>query len=209
MAAEPATADPKPAVAPPPPHRPLRQNVPAGFPEATEPMPFAGYAGAPPFTVVPQKDKLTFYPCTTCHAAMTPNPTPRKLNSPHPAALPHGNGRIWCLDCHQIDNRDVLHTLSGQQVDFNDAYLVCGQCHFPRQKDWYFGGHGKRAANWKGERVLFNCTHCHDPHDPTLKPREPSPKPPIRAGLKPMPISGHAVQSTVLPQQAPTTGPSP
>jgi hypothetical protein len=168
-------------------HRALRDNVPAGMPAPTEPKPFDGYPGAPPFTVVPQKDKLTWFPCTACHAAMTPNPEPRLLHSPHPAALAHGNGRFWCLTCHQLKPRDELHTLSGQAVDFNDAYLVCGQCHFNRQKDWYFGAHGKRVGNWKGPREIYNCTHCHDPHSPTLKPRAPEGPPPVRAGLKQMP----------------------
>lgn len=118
---------------------------------------------------------------------MTPNPTPRKLvAAPHPAALDHGRGRIWCLDCHQLKDRDHLHTLAGEPVDFDAAYLVCGQCHFNRQRDWYFGAHGKRVGNWRGERVIYSCTACHDPHSPSLKPRAPSPPPPVRAGLKPM-----------------------
>jgi hypothetical protein len=173
---------------PPPTFRSLRDNLPSAMPEPTEPAAFAGYAGAPPFTVVPRKDQLTFFPCSACHAALTPNPVPRKLvAAPHPAALQHGNGRIWCLDCHQLKDRDHLHTLAGQPVDFDQAYLVCGQCHFNRQKDWYFGAHGKRVANWAGQRVIYNCTFCHDPHSPGLKPRAPSAAPPVRAGLRPMP----------------------
>jgi hypothetical protein len=171
---------------PPPTHRSLRDNAPNDNPEPTEPRAFTGYPGAPAFSVVPQKDQLTYFPCSACHNVLPPNPQPRKLNAPHPAALLHGNGRIWCLDCHQLKDRDWLHTLAGQPVDFNDAYLVCGQCHFNRQKDWYFGAHGKRVANWRGERVIYNCTHCHDPHDPTLKPRAPGKPPPVRAGLEPM-----------------------
>ena len=69
-------------------------------------------------------------------------------------------------------------------MDFDEAYLVCGQCHFNRQRDWYLGGHGKRVGNWQGERTLYSCTHCHDPHDPITKPREPSKAPPVRAGLQ-------------------------
>ncbi len=164
------------------------------MPEPTEPKTFSGYPGAVPFTVVPRKDKLTFFPCTTCHSVLTPNPEPRKLTAaPHPAALEHGNGRIWCLDCHQLKDRDHLHTLNGKPVDFDDAYLVCGQCHFNRQKDWYFGAHGKRASNWRGERIIYNCTFCHDPHSPGLKPRAPGKPPPVRAGLAPMPpVPGEA-----------------
>lgn len=182
-----AAQDPAPTPAAPP-FRSLRSNAPPGMPAPTEPKTFTGYPGAPPFSVVPRKDKLTFYPCSACHGVMTPNPTPRKLvGAPHPAALDHGNGRFWCLECHQLKDRDHLHTLAGDPVDFNDAYLVCGQCHANRQKDWYFGAHGKRVANWRGERVIYNCTFCHDPHSPSLKARAPQKPPPVRAGLKPMP----------------------
>jgi hypothetical protein len=186
-----AAADSNAAVPPlpaaPSTHRSLRDNAPVEMPAATAPSAFTGYPGAPPFVVVPQKDKLTWFPCTNCHAALHPDPTPRKLLSPHPAALSHGDGRIWCLDCHQLNDRDHLHTLAGQAVDFDAAYLVCGQCHFNRQKDWYFGAHGKRVGNWRGRRLIYNCTHCHDPHSPNLKPRAPERPPPVRAGLKPMP----------------------
>ena len=173
-------------VRPAPTHRALRDNADADT-TATQPEAFNGYPAAPAFTVVPQRDGLTFYPCSACHDAMQPNPTRRRLDSPHPAALHHGGGRLWCLDCHQEKHRDWLHTLAGESVDINDAYLVCGQCHANRQRDWYFGAHGKRVANWQGQREIYNCTHCHDPHDPHLKPRAPGPPPPVRAGLVPMP----------------------
>jgi hypothetical protein len=178
------------APAAPLPFRALRDNAPpaADLPEPTLPKAFDGYLDAPPFSVVPRKDHLTYYPCSACHGVLTPNAEPRKLTgAPHPAALDHGNGRIWCLDCHTLRDRDHLHTLSGQPVDFDQAYLVCGQCHFNRQKDWYFGAHGKRADNWRGARVIYNCTVCHDPHSPGLKPRAPGKPPPVRAGLAPMP----------------------
>jgi len=178
-----------PVPTPRPAHRPLRQNIPdAGLAEPTDPETFSGYAEAVPFSVVPQKGGLTMFPCSQCHGPLPPNPEPRKLSAPHNAALNHGRGRMWCLSCHDTDDRDHLHTIRGAKVDFDDAYLVCGQCHFNRQKDWYLGGHGKRSANWRGDRVIYNCTHCHDPHDPTIKPRKPSPPPPVRAGLQRMPV---------------------
>ena len=179
------TAAPAADTTPTNPHRPLRSN--GGDqppPEPTTPGTFKGYAGAPAFKVVPQKDGLVFFPCSGCHAAMQPNPVPRLLAAPHPAALVHGAERIWCLDCHQTKDRDQLTTLAAQPVDFNDSHQVCGQCHFRQHKEWYFGAHGKRVANWKGTREIYNCTHCHDPHAPALKPRAPSPPPPVRAGLE-------------------------
>lgn len=167
----------------PPTHRTLRDNAPPDA-EPTVPQPFRGYPDAPAFAVVPQRPQLTFYPCSACHDALPVNSERRALAPPHPAALHHGGGRIWCLDCHQARGRDVLHTLAGEPVDFNDAYLVCGQCHASRQRDWYYGAHGKRVANWSGPRLIYNCTHCHDPHDPAVKPRAPSPPPPMRAGQR-------------------------
>jgi hypothetical protein len=187
VSATPAIAADAPTDAPAsvPTHRPLRSHGADDAPPApTAPGAFKGYPGAPAFKVVPQKDGLIFFPCSNCHAAMQPNPTPRLLNSPHPAALVHGADRIWCLDCHQTKDRDQLRTFAGQPVDFNDAHQVCGQCHFRQHKEWYFGAHGKRVANWKGTREIYNCTHCHDPHAPALKPRAPSPPPPVRAGLE-------------------------
>jgi hypothetical protein len=110
---------------------------------------------------------------------------------------------MWCLDCHQGTDRDMLHTVSGTKVDFDQSYLVCGACHSARQRDWYFGAHGKRVANWKGERQIYACTHCHDPHSPTLKPRAASKPPPLRAGLAPM---NRAPETIVMPWQRPPQG---
>jgi hypothetical protein len=187
---DPAPAQPEVAapVAKPLTHRPLRLNAEGIVVEPAAPVPFAGYPGTPPFKVVSRTDKLVIWPCSICHKVLPLNPTPRMLQAPppHPPALNHGKGRIWCMDCHTLKNRDVLHTVGGAPIDFNESYLLCGQCHFNRQQDWFFGGHGKRDSNWLGDRVLYSCTHCHDPHSPVLKPREPNKLPPVRAGLAPM-----------------------
>lgn len=152
---------------------------------------FEGYPGAPAVEVVPRKDKLFFYPCTQCHRFLEPNPDVRDLAAPHDVVLDHGRGRIWCLSCHSLEDRDNLRTLLDEPVDFDAAYLVCGGCHANRQKDWYFGAHGKRVANWQGEHELYNCTHCHDPHSPAIKARAPQPPPPVRAGLTRQPGVEH------------------
>ena len=185
-------------------HRPLRDNQPPAAPELTDPEVFAGYPGAPAFTVVPRKPHLALYPCSQCHKALPLNATPRKLvGAPHQAALHHGQGRFWCLDCHQGNDRDALHTVGGAKVDFDQSYLVCGQCHGARQRDWAFGAHGKRVAGWQGERQIYACTHCHDPHNPLLQPRAPSPPPPLRAGLTPM---DRIQEPPLLPWQRPAQG---
>lgn len=185
-------------------HRPLRDNQPPAAIAPTDPEVFHGYPGAPAFTVAPRKSHLALFPCSQCHKVLPLNTTPRKLvNAPHQASLQHGKGRFWCLDCHQGNDRDVLHTINGDKVDFDQSYLVCGQCHSARQRDWFFGGHGKRVAGWKGDRQIYACTHCHDPHNPTLQPRAPRKPPPLRAGLEPM---KRVPEPHLLPWQHPKSG---
>lgn len=142
-------------------------------------------AGEAAFQIVPRIPELTYHPCTQCHQFLTPNAEIRELQSPHPSELDHGDGRIWCLTCHKIDDRDYLTTLLGEAVSFDDAPTLCASCHMQRHNDWASGGHGKRVANWQGERVIYSCTQCHDPHSPTIKPRAPKPAPPVRKGLEP------------------------
>jgi len=152
--------------------------------EPSQALRFEGYPNAPEVSVLPRKDDLFFYPCDQCHESMEPNPAVRPLNAMHDSALEHGRGRIWCLSCHDLENRNFLTTLLHELVDFDEAYLVCGGCHANRHRDWSFGAHGKRVANWQGERTVYNCTHCHDPHKPAITARAPKPAPPVRAGLK-------------------------
>lgn len=184
-----------PAASAPPTHRPLRENVPPRGPEPMDPEVFAGYPAATPFTVTPRQQALVLFPCSQCHnpKVLPLNTTPRKLvGAPHNATLKHGKGRFWCLDCHLANDRDNLHTIGGTKVAFDQSYLVCGQCHSARQRDWTFGGHGKRVAGWGAEsRQVYACTHCHDPHDPLVQPRAPSKPPPLRAGLSPMQTVKH------------------
>jgi len=148
------------------------------------PIRFEGYADAPQVTVVSRKNELFFYPCDQCHADMEANPDIRTLDTPHHAEIQHGRGRIWCLSCHDLENRNNLTTLLGEPVDFDEAYVVCGGCHASQHKDWTFGAHGKRVASWRGERTQYNCTQCHDAHEPAIAPRAPEAPPPARAGLE-------------------------
>ena len=144
---------------------------------------FTGYPGAPEIDVVARKEELFFYPCDQCHAAMEPNPEIRALDTFHDSEIDHGRGRIWCLSCHDLEERNYLRTLLDEPVDFDASHLVCGGCHANRHKDWMFGVHGKRVSNWQGARTQYNCTHCHNPHSPAIEPRAPKPPPPVRAGL--------------------------
>ena len=159
--------------------------------ESPAPLRFEGYADAPQVSVVPRKDQLFFYPCDQCHAAMEPNAEIRQLNVMHEAEIEHGRGRIWCMSCHDFENRNYLTTLLNEAVDFDESHVVCGGCHSNRHRDWAFGVHGKRVANWQGERTVYNCTHCHNAHSPAIEARAPSPAPPVRAGLELQPREEH------------------
>ncbi|MDH4248760.1 MAG: hypothetical protein OEW39_13195 [Deltaproteobacteria bacterium] len=165
---------------------------------------------APPFTVRSRMDDLEFFPCDDCHDPGKSDRRVRKLTEEHTEIVfEHGGGRFWCYDaCHNAPDMTRLQQMRGQTVSFDEAYKLCGQCHFERQKDWYFGGHGKRVGafptprkipstydalrvedrdtigSWKGERELLNCTACHNPHSPSIKSYKPSPPPRVRAGLE-------------------------
>lgn len=169
--------------------------LPSGFtqdaPDNADPLAFTGYSDAPVFSVVSRKTELFFYPCDQCHAAMEPNPEIRSLSVMHDAEIEHGQGRIWCLSCHDLENRNNLVTLLAEPVDFDDSHLVCGGCHAKRHRDWAFGAHGKRVANWQGERTVYACTHCHNPHKPAIAPRAPAPAPTARTGLELKPGTIH------------------
>jgi hypothetical protein len=178
--------------------RSLRDPLPdiGALPPPTVPEVFTGtYPGAQPYTIVPRTGTpaLPLHPCIMCHDLRKPDPTVRVFKvapppdgAPHAGVLRHGKGLIWCVDCHHLTDRQWLRTLDGRKLDFNDAPIQCGQCHSARYRDWVFGGHGKRVAGWTGERQLYSCVHCHDPHVPVLPARKPSRPPPVRAGLQPM-----------------------
>jgi formate-dependent nitrite reductase cytochrome c552 subunit len=141
-----------------------------------------------PYTVGARADELYFYPCGDCHAYMDPNNEVRELDveKGHPAMLEHGNGLMWCMSCHDSPDYGRLLNLLAEPIDFDNGYQVCSGCHSQKYRDWTHGAHGKRAANWSGERRLYSCVECHDPHRPSILPRAPKPPPPIRAGLDPM-----------------------
>jgi hypothetical protein len=144
------------------------------------------FEGRSPPKVPPRQQKLVFYPCSQCHKYWQTNPIPHELAPVHRVGLNHGQNRFWCLTCHDDEDRDSLHTERDGKVGFNESWRVCGQCHAKRQKDWYFGAHGKRVNGWQEEPVRYNCTHCHNPHFPPFEKRQPQPKPPVRVGLEPM-----------------------
>ena len=127
----------------------------------------------PPFT-----DGI--FPCTQCHdgKVVKLNTTRRELVDMHgDIELHHGPESRWCLDCHDPLQRDRLHLVSGERIEFDHSYLLCGQCHGDKFRDWKVGVHGKRTGSWNGQKQYLLCVHCHNPHSPRFKALQPLPPP--------------------------------
>ncbi|HBH83717.1 MAG: hypothetical protein A2X04_11050 [Bacteroidetes bacterium GWF2_41_9] len=130
---------------------------------------------APPFS-----DGI--FPCTECHADMESNPVRRELVDMHDdisQIFNHDSENRWCLDCHDLNNRDSLRLASGKLLDFKESYKLCGQCHGEKYRDWKVGVHGKRTGEWNGKKEYLLCVHCHNPHSPKFRELTPDP-PPIK-----------------------------
>jgi hypothetical protein len=122
-----------------------------------------------------------YFPCSDCHEPGDEvNTRLRVLEEEHEdKTLVHGESAIWCLDCHDRQERDHLHAASGNPIPFEQSHKLCGQCHGRMYQEWKRGVHGKRIGNWLGEKRYFVCVACHNPHDPAFHPLEPMP-PPLR-----------------------------
>jgi len=128
---------------------------------------------APPFTE-------GIFPCMQCHEGIPPNPERRALEGMHSdIVFHHDEEHRWCLDCHDMNNRDQLHLANGSPVPFTESYRLCGQCHGTQFRDWRSGIHGKRTGYWDGAKRYLLCVHCHNPHSPRFAALQPLP-PPVR-----------------------------
>lgn len=141
---------------------------------ASDPEPLRDELAVP---ALPPPFSPGIYPCSGCHAAMTPNPTRRDLGFHSEIQLAHGPREGWCFECHDVEDRDHLHRANGARVEFTSSYLLCGQCHGPKLRDWRAGVHGKRTGQWNGEKEYLLCVHCHNPHAPHFAPLAPEPRP--------------------------------
>ena len=121
-------------------------------------------------------------PCRACHGPERDFPVNRTRKEDllfhNNITLRHGGLRVWCLDCHDPDNRNYLLPLSdGKPIPFDQSYKLCGKCHGTKFRDWRYGIHGKRVGNWNGKKEYYLCINCHNPHMPKFKPIEPKAPP--------------------------------
>lgn len=129
------------------------------------------------------------FPCQECHADEKPKLRRRALDEHPGVVLEHGEHRGWCFDCHNPEDRDHLRLSDGTLVPFERSYVLCGQCHGLKLRDWRAGVHGKRTGSWNGPKQYRLCVHCHDPHAPRFRPI--APEPPPRRPLPPTRTGSH------------------
>ena len=127
------------------------------------------------FKVLARKDKIGRYRCSVCHNDKPVRVQDGALFTHSDIVINHGLGdnKLACVDCHDKKDRDFLVDKQGRKIDYDHSYQLCGQCHFRQERDWVGGAHGKREAYWAGERVVRNCTSCHNPHSPAFKTKMP------------------------------------
>jgi hypothetical protein len=128
---------------------------------------------APPFSE-------DIFPCSGCHDEEWETNQERRVLDMHEEIVEsfnHDSDNRWCLDCHNVDNRDYLKLASGKLVSYEESYKLCGQCHGDKLRDWKVGVHGKRTGEWNGKKEYLLCVHCHNPHSPKFKSLKPLPPP--------------------------------
>ncbi len=128
------------------------------------------------FYTLSRKDKISRFKCSACHSDKEVMIKNAGKISHAEIKVQHGgtDGPSDCNTCHDKTDRDYLMSAKGAKIDIDHVYDMCGQCHFRQKKDWIGGAHGKRVTFWAGQRVVENCTSCHNPHSPRFEKRMPT-----------------------------------
>ena len=119
-----------------------------------------------------------YFPCGDCHIDELPNPERREFEDEH-ETMDFRHGDLWCLHCHDLEDREKLHLADGTLIEMEASWQLCTQCHSKKLADWRAGVHGKRTGHWRGAKDYRTCVSCHNPHRPPFQPLEPEP-PPLR-----------------------------
>jgi hypothetical protein len=128
------------------------------------------------FLIPDRKGKIRSYACTECHSKPLDKMQSKDLKKAHwDIKLVHANENTMnCVTCHNPNNMDQLNSLTGKDIDFNNSYNLCNQCHSKQFEDWKGGAHGKRLGGWAPPRAAMTCVNCHNPHKPHFESRWPS-----------------------------------
>ncbi|MDZ7639438.1 MAG: cytochrome c3 family protein [Bryobacterales bacterium] len=148
-------------------------------PSGRETVPAEGFSDVPPFQTLARIPHVETYPCSQCHneplKVLVANRPKEEPLSHWQVTMQHAPEEMMsCQTCHGAGNMDDLEMLNGKPASYNAPYTLCSQCHMTQAKDWAGGAHGKRLDGWAGERVVENCTGCHNPHAPAFAVRWPA-----------------------------------
>jgi hypothetical protein len=103
--------------------------------------------------------------CRLCHDGRPSVITRNDGKQSHWDVNLHHSETMKCSTCHDENHPEQL-VLGDQRVGFDQAYELCGSCHFQQKQDFLIGAHGKRLTGWAFPRIVKNCTECHKPHQP-------------------------------------------
>ena len=146
-------------------------------PDTTRDYPSRSLPAEPiPVLLPPPEMDPGYWPCSDCHEGEKTNFEVRKFEEEH-EVMEFKHGTLWCLDCHDAEQRDTLHLANSDRIPFSESWRLCTQCHALKLAEWRAGVHGKRTGYWWGPKEYRNCVECHDPHGPPFKPLEPFPPP--------------------------------
>jgi hypothetical protein len=128
------------------------------------------------FRVLARKEFINRYRCSGCHTEKPMLAREGALFTHGDITINHGlrGAALVCTECHLEKERDFLVDSQGRKIDFDHSYQLCGKCHFRQKRDWLGGAHGQRETYWAGERVVKNCTSCHNPHAPAYPTKMPA-----------------------------------
>jgi hypothetical protein len=124
---------------------------------------------------------LAEYPCTSCHAGALITTDRADDAHQHVQPVHPSEFATRCGICHARDDVYQMRLQGGTLVPLDQAYRLCGQCHYAASEAWAGGAHGKRLDAWSGTRVVMGCGDCHDPHAPRVPVRIPFPGPVLPA----------------------------
>ena len=122
------------------------------------------------FYIPKRKEHIKSFNCTECHSEPLENLQKGSGQKAHwDLKINHANAQTMnCTTCHDETNLDQLASLTGQNIDFNNSYNLCSQCHTTQFKDWTGGAHGKKIESWAPPRASLTCVNCHNPHSPSF-----------------------------------------
>ncbi|OGQ17257.1 MAG: hypothetical protein A3B70_06725 [Deltaproteobacteria bacterium RIFCSPHIGHO2_02_FULL_40_11] len=110
--------------------------------------------------------------CHLCHVKKEKRfmPSAQKTQREHEDKnLKHGDQKISCNNCHDINNHNYLRSSKAYPASFHNSSPVCAQCHTERYNDWKKGSHGHRSGGWNKKKTTWHCIDCHNPHDVSFK----------------------------------------